>query len=38
MDKKLMEGGLAARRAVLGDEYVDRAMKNADPRRAAQRT
>lgn len=30
MDKKLMESGLAARRAVLGDEYVDRAMKNAD--------
>lgn len=30
MDKKLMEDGLAARRAVLGDEYVDRAMKSAD--------
>jgi 4-carboxymuconolactone decarboxylase len=30
MDKKLMEDGLAVRRAVLGDEYVDRAMKNAD--------
>ncbi|OFZ89363.1 MAG: 4-carboxymuconolactone decarboxylase [Betaproteobacteria bacterium RIFCSPLOWO2_12_FULL_62_58] len=30
MDKKLMEAGLAARRAVLGDEYVDRAMKNVD--------
>jgi 4-carboxymuconolactone decarboxylase len=30
MDKKLMDAGLAARRAVLGDEYVDRAMKNAD--------
>lgn len=30
MDRKLMEEGLAARRAVLGDEYVDRAMKNAD--------
>jgi len=30
MDRKLMEAGLAARRAVLGDEYVDRAMKNAD--------
>lgn len=30
MDKKLMDDGLAARRAVLGDEYVDRAMKNAD--------
>lgn len=30
MDRKLMEDGLAVRRAVLGDEYVDRAMKNAD--------
>jgi 4-carboxymuconolactone decarboxylase len=30
MDKKLMEAGLSARRQVLGDEYVDRAMKNAD--------
>lgn len=30
MDKKLMDAGLAARREVLGDEYVDRAMKNAD--------
>ena len=30
MDRKLMEAGLAARRAVLGDEYVDRSMKNAD--------
>ena len=30
MDKKLMEAGLKARREVLGDEYVDRAMKNAD--------
>jgi 4-carboxymuconolactone decarboxylase len=30
MDKQLMEKGLAARREVLGDEYVDRAMKNAD--------
>ena len=30
MDKKLMDAGLVARRAVLGDEYVDRAMKNAD--------
>ena len=30
MDKKLMEAGLGVRRAVLGDEYVDRAMKNAD--------
>lgn len=28
MDKKLMDAGLVARRAVLGDEYVDRAMKN----------
>ena len=30
MDKKLMDAGLAVRREVLGDEYVDRAMKNAD--------
>ena len=30
MDKKLMDAGLVARRAVLGEEYVDRAMKNAD--------
>jgi len=30
MDKQLMDAGLAARREVLGDEYVDRAMKNAD--------
>ncbi|MBI3044917.1 MAG: carboxymuconolactone decarboxylase family protein [Betaproteobacteria bacterium] len=30
MDRKRMEDGLAVRRAVLGDEYVDRAMKNAD--------
>jgi 4-carboxymuconolactone decarboxylase len=30
MDRKLMEEGLAARRAVLGDEYVDRATKSAD--------
>lgn len=30
MDTKLMDAGLVARRAVLGDEYVDRAMKNAD--------
>jgi 4-carboxymuconolactone decarboxylase len=30
MDKKLLEDGLAVRRAVLGDEYVDRAMKGAD--------
>lgn len=30
MDRKLMEAGLGVRRAVLGDDYVDRAMKNAD--------
>ena len=30
MDKKLMDAGVKARREVLGDEYVDRAMKNAD--------
>ena len=30
MDKQLMAAGLAARRAVLGDEYVERAMKSAD--------
>ena len=30
MDRKLMDEGLAARRAVLGDDYVDRAMKSAD--------
>jgi 4-carboxymuconolactone decarboxylase len=30
MDTKLLEKGLAARRSVLGDDYVDRAMKNAD--------
>lgn len=30
MDKQLMAAGLAARRAVLGDDYVDRAMKSAD--------
>jgi 4-carboxymuconolactone decarboxylase len=30
MDKKLMDAGVEVRRAVLGDEYVDRAMKNAD--------
>jgi 4-carboxymuconolactone decarboxylase len=30
MDRKLMEAGLSVRREVLGDEYVDRAMKNAD--------
>ena len=30
MDKQLMDKGLAVRREVLGDEYVDRAMKNVD--------
>ena len=30
MDKRLMDAGLKARREVLGDEYVDRAIKNAD--------
>ncbi len=30
MDKQLMDAGLEVRREVLGDEYVDRAMKNAD--------
>ena len=30
MDKKLMDAGLKVRREVLGDEYVDRSMKNAD--------
>ena len=30
MDKKLMDAGLKVRREVLGEEYVDRAMKNAD--------
>ena len=30
MDKKLRDAGLSMRREVLGDEYVDRAMKNAD--------
>jgi 4-carboxymuconolactone decarboxylase len=30
MDKRLMDAGLAARREVLGNEYVDRAMNNAD--------
>ena len=30
MDRKLMDEGIKARRAVLGDEYVDRAMKNVD--------
>ena len=31
MDQKLRDAGLKVRREVLGDEYVDRAMKNADP-------
>ncbi len=30
MDRKLWETGLAKRREVLGDEYVDRNMKNVD--------
>ena len=30
MEQKLMDAGLQVRREVLGDEYVDRAMKNAD--------
>ena len=30
MDKELMQRGVQTRREVLGDEYVDRAMKNAD--------
>ena len=30
MDRKLMDAGLGVRREVLGDDYVDRAMKNAD--------
>ncbi len=30
MDKKLWETGLAKRREVLGEEYVDRNMKNVD--------
>jgi 4-carboxymuconolactone decarboxylase len=30
MDKNLLEKGLKVRREVLGDEYVDRSMKNAD--------
>ena len=30
MDRKLMEEGLKVRREVLGADYVDRAMKNAD--------
>ena len=29
MDKALLEAGMIARREVLGDEYVDRAMENA---------
>lgn len=29
MDKALLEAGLTVRREVLGDEYVDRALKNA---------
>jgi len=29
MDKALLEAGLLARREVLGDDYVDRAMRNA---------
>ena len=31
MSKELYEDGRVVRRAVLGDEYVDRALKNADP-------
>lgn len=31
MSKELYDDGLVVRRAVLGDEYVDRALKNADP-------
>ena len=31
MDQKLRDAGVKVRREVLGDEYVDRAMKNADP-------
>lgn len=31
MTKELYDDGLVVRRAVLGDEYVDRALKNADP-------
>jgi len=30
MDKQLLDAGLGVRREVLGDEYVDRSMKNAD--------
>ena len=30
MDQKRYEDGLAARRAVLGDEYVDKATQNVD--------
>lgn len=30
MDKQLLGDGLKVRREVLGDEYVDRSMKNAD--------
>ena len=30
MEKQLLDAGLKVRREVLGDEYVDRAMKNAD--------
>ena len=30
MDRKLMDKGVQVRREVLGDEYVDRSMKNAD--------
>lgn len=30
MSKELYDKGMAARRAVLGDEYVDNALKNAD--------
>ena len=30
MDRKLLEEGVRVRREVLGDEYVDRSMKNAD--------
>ena len=30
MDRKIWEAGLAKRKAVLGEEYVDRAMSNAD--------
>jgi len=30
MDKELLEKGLKVRREVLGDEYVDRSMRNAD--------